>query len=196
VLQYDAEDCGAACLATICQAHGQRLPLALVRQRVGTSAQGTTLLGLKRGADSLGFQARPAKAEPSVLDHLEQVPLPVICHWRGNHWVVLHGRQGNQLLVADPSMGLVRLDRSAFLAGWDDGVLLLLDPDPLRFPPYLPYRRAVMPVRVAIFNVVVDQCEVVEQFQRYRDRKCPRTIDPARLGRQDREQGTKALPGW
>ena len=68
--------------------------------------------------------------------------------------------------------------------------------DPLGFPPYLPYRRAVMPVRVAIFNVVVDQREVVEQFQRYGDRKCPRTINPARLGREDCEQGTKALPGW
>jgi ABC-type bacteriocin/lantibiotic exporter with double-glycine peptidase domain len=65
VRQYDEEDCGAACLATVCKSHGQNIPLPLVRHSVGTSAQGTTLLGLKRGAESLGFHARAAKAEAS-----------------------------------------------------------------------------------------------------------------------------------
>jgi len=134
VRQFSEEDCGAACMATVCLSRGQRLPLALVRQRVGTTAQGTSLLGLKRGAESLGFHARAAKADASFLDHIEQVPLPVVCHWRGNHWVVLHGRRGHDLIVADPAIGIRRLDAAAFQAGWQDGVLLLLEPDPLRFP--------------------------------------------------------------
>jgi ABC-type bacteriocin/lantibiotic exporter with double-glycine peptidase domain len=134
VRQYGEEDCGAACLATICQSRGQRLPLALVRDKVGTSSQGTTLLGLKRGGEALGFHARPVKAGPFLLDQLDQVPLPAICHWRGNHWIVLHGQRGGRLIVADPAMGLRWLDRPTFLAGWGDGVLLLLEPDPLRFP--------------------------------------------------------------
>jgi len=134
VRQYDEEDCGAACLATVCQSHGEPLPMPLVRHRVGTSAQGTTLLGLKRGAESLGFHARAAKADASLLHDLASLPLPMICHWQGCHWVVLHGWQGEQLLVADPACGIRLLTEEAFLAGWSNGVLLLLDPDPQRFP--------------------------------------------------------------
>ena len=134
VRQYDEEDCGAACLATVCQSHGERLPLPLVRHRVGTSSQGTTLLGLKRGAESLGFHARAARADAALLDDLASLPLPVICHWQGCHWVVLHGLRGDQLLVADPAVGLRLLSREAFLASWSNGVLLLLEPDPHHFP--------------------------------------------------------------
>ena len=134
IRQYDEEDCGAACLATVCLSHGERIPLAVARHCVGTSSQGTTLLGLKRGAESLGFHARAVKADPSLLDDLPAVPLPLICHWQGCHWVVLHGWLEGQLLVADPAHGLRQLDRAAFLAGWSNGVLLLLEPDPARFP--------------------------------------------------------------
>lgn len=134
IRQYDVEDCGAACLATVCLSHGEQLPLSLVRHRVGTTGQGTTLLGLKRGAESLGFRARAAKADSGLLDDLASLPLPVICHWRGCHWVVLHGWRGNQLLVADPAIGLRLLSRDDFLASWSNGVLLLLEPDPQRFP--------------------------------------------------------------
>lgn len=135
VRQFGVEDCGAACLATVCRSHGQSLPLSLVRQRVGTSAHGTTLLGLRRGAESLGFHARAARADASLLEQIDRVPLPIICHWRGNHWVVLHGRRGSRLLVADPGLGLRLLSPAEFLAQWQDGVLLLLEPDPVRFPP-------------------------------------------------------------
>jgi ATP-binding cassette subfamily B protein len=155
VRQFDAEDCGAASIATVCLSHGHRLPISLVRQRVGTSAQGTTLLGLKRGAESLGFHARPVQADASLIDRLDQIPLPAICHWRGNHWVVLHGRRGSRLVVADPAIGERLMEPAEFLDGWT-GVLLLLDPDPLRFPPQtgeaeraglMAFRRYVAPFR-------------------------------------------------
>ena len=135
VRQHDEEDCGAACVATVCLAHGQALPLARVRQAVGTTQQGTTLLGLSRGAEALGLSARAAKAEPSLLDDLDQLPLPLICHWDGNHWVVLHGRDRQGLLqVADPALGLRHLSVEAFREHWLNGVILLLEPDPARWP--------------------------------------------------------------
>lgn len=135
IRQHSEEDCGAACLATVCQSHGYLLPLSIARHSVGTSSTGTTLLGLKRGAESLGFNARAAKASPEMLNDLESLPMPIICHWQGCHWVVLHGHKNGQLLVADPAIGLREVSPQAFLKGWNNGVVLLLEPDPQRFPP-------------------------------------------------------------
>ena len=132
VRQFDEEDCGAACIATVASFYGSNLKLGKVRDAVGTTSTGTSLLGLRRGAESLGFTARAAKATPDFLDQLTNVTLPLICHWDGNHWVVLHGRKGDQLLVADPAVGLIEYSLPDFLCHWKDGVILLLDPDPAR----------------------------------------------------------------
>jgi ABC-type bacteriocin/lantibiotic exporter with double-glycine peptidase domain len=102
VEQHSEEDCGAACIATVALHHGKRLPLARIRELVGTGAGGTTLLGMRRGADAVGFHARAVRAEPDLIDQLDAIPLPAICHWKGNHWVVLHGRQGKKFVIADP----------------------------------------------------------------------------------------------
>ena len=133
-IRQDAEeDCGAACIATVSAQHGKTLSISRVREVVGTTATGTTLLGLKRGAENLGFHARAAKADGSLLEQLHDLPLPVICHWNGNHWVVVHGKDGSQLIVADPGVGVLRVDTKEFLRHWSNGVLLLLEPDPSRF---------------------------------------------------------------
>jgi len=133
-IRQDAEeDCGAACIATVSAQHGKTLSISRVRELVGTTATGTTLLGLKRGAENLGFHARAAKADGSLLEQLHELPLPVICHWNGNHWVVVHGKDGSDLIVADPGVGILRLDTKEFLCHWSNGVLLLLEPDPSRF---------------------------------------------------------------
>ena len=133
VRQDAEEDCGAACIATVSAQHGKTLSISKVRDVVGTTATGTTLLGLKRGAETLGFHARAAKADGSLLEQLQELPLPMICHWNGNHWVVVHGRDGAQLIVADPGVGILRMDKKIFLRHWSNGVLLLLEPDPSRF---------------------------------------------------------------
>ncbi|MBL6797491.1 MAG: peptidase domain-containing ABC transporter [Synechococcus sp. BS307-5m-G39] len=132
VRQFDEEDCGAACLATVAKTHGLTLPQGVIRDAVGTTSNGTTLLGLRRGAEQLGFTARAARAPERFLDALKEVPLPLICHWDGQHWVVLHRLVENEVLIADPAVGLRRLNRERFLQHWNDGVVLLLEPDPAR----------------------------------------------------------------
>jgi ATP-binding cassette, subfamily C, bacterial len=133
VLQHNEEDCGAACLATIAQFHGKVFRLSRVREAIGTGQLGTTLLGLIRGSESLGFNARGVKADNEVLDWLDQVPLPVVLHWQGNHYVVLFGREGRKFVIFDPAIGLRKLSKSTLLEGWNNGVMLLLEPDAQRF---------------------------------------------------------------
>ncbi|HEY9794403.1 MAG TPA: peptidase domain-containing ABC transporter, partial [Leptolyngbyaceae cyanobacterium] len=133
VLQHSEEDCGAACLAAITKHHGRTLMIGRIREAVGTGQQGTTLLGLKRGAEALGFNARSVKASPEILDKLHQAPLPAVIHWRGYHWVVLYGQRGKKYVVADPAVGIRYLSRTELTQGWVNGVMLLLEPDAVRF---------------------------------------------------------------
>ncbi|MEQ8997165.1 MAG: peptidase domain-containing ABC transporter [Coleofasciculus sp. B1-GNL1-01] len=133
VLQHSEEDCGAACLATITKHHGRTFTISRIREAVGTGQQGTTLLGLKRGAEALGFNARSVKATPEILDKLDQAPLPAVIHWMGYHWVVLYGQRGRKYIIADPAVGIRYLSKSELAQGWINGVMLLLQPDSSRF---------------------------------------------------------------
>jgi ABC-type bacteriocin/lantibiotic exporter with double-glycine peptidase domain len=133
VLQHAQEDCGAASLATVAKHYGRTFTLTRIREAVGTGARGTTLLGLRRGAEALGFHTRQVQANAEFLDQLQQAPLPVIIHWQGNHWVVLYEQRRKKYVIADPSMGIRYLSRRELLTGWNDGVMLLLMPDEGRF---------------------------------------------------------------
>jgi ATP-binding cassette subfamily C protein len=133
VQQLGEEDCGAACLASVVRHHGARLSISRIREIVGTGQQGTNLWGLQQGANDLGFNTRPVKASPEVLNRINEAPLPAIIHWKGNHWVVLYGKQGKQFVVVDPAIGVRRLSATELAEGWNDWVMLLLEPDPSRF---------------------------------------------------------------
>ncbi|MCZ2202704.1 peptidase domain-containing ABC transporter [Cylindrospermopsis raciborskii] len=132
VLQASEEDCGAACLVSLCKYYGRFLTINKSREAVGTGQLGTTLLGLKRGSDSLGFNSRAVKAAPEILDRITEIPLPAIIHWRGHHWVILYGTRGKKYVIADPAVGVRYIERQELLAAWN-GVTLLLEPDPEQF---------------------------------------------------------------
>lgn len=133
VLQHSEEDCGAACLATVARTHGRTFSISRIREAVGTGSRGTSLLGLSRGAEALGFNVRQVKATDAFLDRLDQAPLPAIIHWKGYHWVVLHGRKDKQYIIADPGVGIRYLSRRELVEGWSNGIMLLLLPDDNRF---------------------------------------------------------------
>jgi ATP-binding cassette subfamily B protein len=115
VFQLDEADCGAACLAIVCRFFGRAVSIAHIRRLVRTSTDGTTLAGIARGAQELGLDARSVRASKSRLDDL---PLPAVVHWQGNHWVVLYRVESNRVRVSDPARGLRRLSRDEFLEHW------------------------------------------------------------------------------
>ena len=129
VLQHNEEDCGAACLVAIAKYYGRLFSLSRARAVSGTGALGTTLLNLKQGAKTLGFEARGVKASLELINQ-KVVPLPGIIHWKGFHWVVLYGRKGNKYVIADPGFGIRYVSKKELLECWKNGVMLLLEPRP------------------------------------------------------------------
>ncbi|TVQ19250.1 MAG: peptidase domain-containing ABC transporter [Leptolyngbya sp. DLM2.Bin15] len=133
VLQYSEEDCGAACIASIARFHGRTFSLNRIREAVGTGQLGTTLLGLRRGAEVLGLHGRSAIASQKLLERIHDLPLPAILHWRGKHWVVLYGKRGKHYVIADPAMGVRYLSEAELQEGWTNWIMLLLQPDASHF---------------------------------------------------------------
>ena len=78
--------------------------------------------GSRAGAEELGLAARSVRASKSRLDEL---PLPAIVHWEGNHWVVLYDVDDEHVRVADPARGLRRITRDEFVENWSGYASLL-----------------------------------------------------------------------
>jgi ATP-binding cassette subfamily C protein len=176
VRQHSEEDCGAACLATIAKHYGKTFTIARIRETVGTGQRGTTLLGLKRGAEALGFNAKAGRGSAEILEK-DAAQLPAIIHWKGYHYVVLYGRKGKNYVVADPAIGIRYVTRKELLEAWTSYIILLLEPDPVRFAEQedeklsgfgrfvqrvLPYRNVLL--QAALFSMVVGLLSLASPF--------------------------------
>ena len=137
VYQLDEMDCGAACLAMITRHYGKRVSIGYIREAVGASAEGTSLLGITQGAQMLGLAARSIKASKSRLDEL---PLPAVVHWDANHWVVLYDVDRRRVRVADPAIGIRRIKRPDFEEKWSGYAALLASTPELEKLPLQPTR--------------------------------------------------------
>jgi ATP-binding cassette, subfamily C, bacteriocin exporter len=129
VRQHDQTDCGAACLASVAQHYGLRLPIARIRQLASTDRDGTNVLGMVEAAERLGFLAKGVKGSPYSL---HRIPKPAIAHLELpnglHHYVVLFDATTDLVTYMDPADGEVhRVPAAEFLALWT-GVLLLLVP--------------------------------------------------------------------
>jgi ATP-binding cassette subfamily B protein len=116
-------DCGAASLAMVCRYYGKKVSLARIRQLSHTSLDGTSLRAICQAATELGLAARAVKASPANLD---QMPLPAVVHWDGNHWVVVYDVDETSVRVSDPGTGRRRLTRAEFGKKWS-GYAALFD---------------------------------------------------------------------
>jgi ABC-type bacteriocin/lantibiotic exporter with double-glycine peptidase domain len=115
VRQVDAMDCGAACVATLCRHFGHNVSLPAIRAAVGTGLDGTSLRGIMRGGAEIGIEFRAIKSSP---DRLPALPKPLILHWGGYHWVVLHELRNGKARLADPALGLRTVTHAQLAAEW------------------------------------------------------------------------------
>ncbi|MEM9149896.1 MAG: peptidase domain-containing ABC transporter [Cyanobacteria bacterium P01_F01_bin.3] len=124
VEQQSSSDCGAACLSMVARYWGKRFPLNVLREKAQVGREGTSLKGLARAAEEIGFQARPVRAS---LGALAEQTRPWIAHWEGVHYVVVYRISGKKVLIADPAMGRQFVSRETFIRKWT-GYGVLLDP--------------------------------------------------------------------
>jgi ATP-binding cassette subfamily B protein len=126
VRQIDEMDCGAASLAMIARHFGRDVPLARIRQLVNTGLDGTSLRSICTAGEELGLAARSVKASHH---HVDRMPLPAICHWDGEHWLVLYRVTRRHAHLADPARGFRRVSRDEFSRRWT-GYAALFDYTP------------------------------------------------------------------
>ncbi len=136
VRQYDAMDCGPACISMVALRHGKRLSLETIRRKAWITREGVSFLGLKSAAESMGFRVAAVKIPFSKL--AEEAPMPCIVHWRQNHFIVVNRIDDCKVWVSDPAVGRLRLSSGEFRNGWVSGevagepagMALLLEPGP------------------------------------------------------------------
>lgn len=115
VAQFDESDCGVACIAMVSRRFGHKSSVSFLRDVAGTGREGTTLTGIVRAGTAIGLDVSALRASKDRLDELE---LPAIVHYKGNHWIVLYAVGKDEVCVADPAIGLRVLPRATFLADW------------------------------------------------------------------------------
>lgn len=137
IAQHDQMDCGPASLCMIADHYGKSFSIEKVRELCFLSKEGVSLLGIKYGADKLGFETVGAKVE---IDNLSGDMFPMILHWEQNHFVILYDIKKNfftserEYFIADPGKGKIKLKEGDFEKGWitdfesRTGIALLLQP--------------------------------------------------------------------
>ncbi len=110
ILQNEANECGLAALAMVANYHRHDIDLAYLRALFPLSRNGMTLASIVQLADSLDLDASGYALDG--VTELEQVALPAILHWRGNHFVVLEKIARGRYHVQDPEFGLRIYERA------------------------------------------------------------------------------------
>ena len=91
----EAVECGAASLAMVLAYHGKWVPLEHVRETCGVSRDGSDAYKMAIAAKQYGLKVKALQKEPQQLSSL---PFPLILYWEFNHFVVLTGIEGGQVL--------------------------------------------------------------------------------------------------
>ncbi len=112
IMQMEALECGAACLAMILAYYGKWLPLERVRKDCGVSRDGSNAMNVMLAARRYGLTASGYRYEPDYLK--ENGTFPCLAHWEFNHFVVVCGFKGEKVYLNDPARGTVRVSMREF----------------------------------------------------------------------------------
>ena len=134
--QLDAMDCGPSCLRMIAKFYGKSYSLHTLREKSYLSRDGVSMMGISEAAESIGFRTMGVSLTPEKL--FTSAPLPLVVHWKQNHFVVVYKVSKDTVYVADPAFGLVKYTKAEFLKNWisvqqegeKKGLALLLETTP------------------------------------------------------------------
>ena len=127
VMQMEALECGAACLAMILAYHGRWVPLEKLRADCGVSRDGVKAENVLRAARAYGLSAESAQIGAAEL--VNEETLPCIALWKQSGFVVVAGFRGGHVHLNDPAHGQTKVTLAEFEESYDGAALLFRKTD-------------------------------------------------------------------
>lgn len=125
ILQYNEEDCGAACLATILRFYGQSIPFSDIKRKLAYGKDGANILGIVEVAKEYNLNSKSLKGNFNELKEgiqNNEFQLPIIVHTvlknGSGHFLILRKILDGKVKVFDPSVGKRKLSFKEFEDMW------------------------------------------------------------------------------
>ena len=125
-LQFEATECGAACLGIILAYFRRWVSLEELRVVCGISRDACSAADIVRAAEGYGLSVTGWRREPHQL---QSMALPLILFWEFNHFVVLEGFSRGRYYLNDPANGHRTVSEEEFDRAFT-GVVLALERGP------------------------------------------------------------------
>jgi len=106
LFQSSSAECGPACLAMVLCYHGHHASVRQVRDLCPPGRDGITAGAIARAARTVGMEVDAYRATP---ERVRTADLPVIAHWKNNHFVVVTKATDRHVVIVDPQTGRQRL---------------------------------------------------------------------------------------
>jgi ATP-binding cassette subfamily B protein len=122
-IQSNIMDCGPTCLQMVSSHYGRYYSIETLRSYADLSNTGVNLLGLRKAAEKIGFNAKGIKLTYGQL--ISEVTAPVILFWNQKHFVIfLKKKPGkkNNINVIDPAQGSIWISEKEFISHWSNTV--------------------------------------------------------------------------
>ena len=121
IMQMEATECGAACLAMILAHYGRWVPLEEARIACGVSRDGSKAENILKAARAYGLTAEMRECSAQELRQAGE--FPCIVAWNQKNYVVLRGFSGSKALLNDPGRGSVKVSLDSFDRSFGGSVL-------------------------------------------------------------------------
>ena len=123
IRQMNNTECGAACLAMMLNYFGRPTRLAETRAYCGVGRDGLSALTIVKAARAYGLRARALSLPQSDM---RAISLPVIVHWRFNHFIIVERWAAKYVDIIDPNRGRARISTAEFDEEFT-GVVIILE---------------------------------------------------------------------
>ena len=128
--QFDAMDCGPACVRMVASHFGREYPLSYLRSLSQLTREGVSVSGIRHALEAIGI--RSASFEMTTEQLVKVCPMPAILYWSQRHFVVLERvTTRGKFVILDPAFGKYSAKCCDFEKSWLNGlrgVVIAMEP--------------------------------------------------------------------